>query len=70
MTKYTASMATWYAGSWHLDPATETSRMDEQDAILAGHALVAMGAFVLYYQYVNGIRTATMIEENKKLRKI
>jgi len=46
--KYTVSIATWYNGKWHLDPATETALMDELTAIIAGHKLAALGAMALY----------------------
>ena len=67
MKQYTAAMATYYHNAWHIDYGTETERTDEQSAISAGHALEAIGAFVLYTLYVDGERKSMMIEENKKL---
>ena len=67
MKQYTAAMATYYRNAWHIDYATETERTNEQSAINAGHALEAIGAFVLYTLYVDGERKSMMIEENKKL---
>ena len=70
MKQYTAAMATYYSDEWHIDYGTESTRMNEQDAIAAGHALAALGAFVLYTMYVDGERKAMMIEEDKKLKEI
>ena len=64
--KYTASLATWYNGQWHLDPATETALMDEQEAIAAGHAFTGI-VMVVYREYQNGIAGQAMIEHNGRL---
>jgi len=70
MKQYTAAMATWYGQAWHIDYATETAKADETTAIRDGHALAALGAFVLFTMYVDGVRTHEMMEENGQLKKI
>ena len=65
--KYTVSMATWYGGQWHLDPATESDKMDEQAIIKAGRELSEMGAMALYTEYKNGFPGRVMVEFNGHL---
>lgn len=64
--KYTASLAIWYDGQWHLDPATETPQMDEHEAIIAGRGLGG-AALVIYREYKNDIAGRAMIEFNGRL---
>lgn len=66
MKKYTASMATWYGGKWHLDPTTETAQMDEMEAIAAGHNFTGL-VMVIYREYVNGVADRAMVEYNGRL---
>jgi hypothetical protein len=60
-------MATWYDGQWHLDPTTESDKMDEQAVIRAGHELSEMGATVFYTEYKNNFPGRIMIEFNGHL---
>ena len=64
--KYTASLAIWYNGQWHLDPTTETPQMDECEAIIAGHNL-SEAALIIYREYKNGVAGRAMIEYNGHL---
>lgn len=64
--KYTASLAIWYNGQWHLDPTTETLQMDEREAIIAGHNL-SEAALIIYREYKNGVAGRAMIEYNGHL---
>ena len=64
--KYTANLATWYNNQWHLDPATETPQMNEQEAIAAGHTFTGI-VMVIYREYKNGIAGRAMIEYNGHL---
>lgn len=62
MKKYTASLATWYGGLWHIDPTTESDRVSEQAAISIGHKIAFSGALVLYAEYESGKLVRMMIE--------
>jgi hypothetical protein len=64
--KYTASLATWHNNQWHLDPTTETSQMNEQEVIAAGHAFAGIN-MVIYREYENDIAGRAMIEYNGHL---
>ena len=67
MLKYTVAMATHYNDSWHLDYSTESAMMDEQSVIIEGHKLTDLGAFPLYTEYKNGVKTNIMIEWDNRL---
>jgi hypothetical protein len=60
--KYTASLATWYGGQWHLDPSTESAPADEQTAISIGHKIAFPGGLVLYIEYKANKPGRKMIE--------
>ena len=67
MSGFTVGLATFYSGTWHIDPSTETPIMSEQNAIMRGHELVSIGGFPLYTEYIDGIKMHTMIEFNGHL---
>jgi len=67
MTTYTVAMTTYYNNAWHIDPATESAHMSEQNVIACGHELASRGAFPLYMEYVNGEMVHYMVEYNGSL---
>lgn len=64
--KYTASIATWYNGKWHLDPTTETAQMSEHEAIAVGRAMTNVG-MVIYKEYVSETAEHLLVECNGHL---
>ena len=66
--KYTVSIATFYGGKWHIDRTSESAPMSEQEAIEAGRIIAALGTFMLYTEYINGIAGRIMIDDGHGLK--
>jgi len=67
MRTYIVGMASWYRQAWHIDYSTVCEPTTEENAIKRGHELASMGAFPLYVEYQDGVRTHYMIEFNGHL---
>ena len=64
---YTVAWHTYYNDSWHMDISTETEQMNKHNVLKAGHEIAAMGAYPLYYEWVNGRRNRMMYEYQNNL---
>ena len=66
--QFSAVMATFYSGEWHIDYAAETAiTTDENEAIKWGHVFSDAGMLALYVEYLSDGQTQIMIEENGHL---
>ena len=67
MRTYIVGIATWYNQAWHIDYSTTCEPTTECEAIVYGRKLASMGAFPLYVEYQNGVKTHYMVEFNGHL---